>query len=155
MDSYPSASALIASAWTRLEGPPVDRSLWLDAIGDALDTGLPPQEEAERAVARLAALALALPEEPPVVRESALHAICTASTRYRFPFALVEPLAAGADRFEPVLLVYVLGILADTHDAAALPVVERYLSHPEAEVRREAADAVRELEWAWDRDRAV
>ncbi|MEV7590894.1 hypothetical protein AB0O42_11500 [Streptomyces sp. NPDC089922] len=146
MDGYPSASAVIASAWRELEAPGVERSLVLDAVSDALDTAHPSQEEAERAVGRLVALALG--EEPPAVLESALHAICTASTRYRFPYALVEPLAAGVDRFAPLLLDYVLGILADTHDGAALPVVERFLHHPHPDVRREAADAVRELTWA-------
>ncbi|MFE5627100.1 hypothetical protein ACFQ8S_34210 [Streptomyces virginiae] len=72
------------------------------------------------------------------MRESALHATCAA-------YRVVEPLGVAADDFEPVLLDYVLGILAATHDPAALPVVERFLRHPHPEVRRVAAEEVKEL----------
>ncbi|MET9595495.1 HEAT repeat domain-containing protein [Streptomyces sp. NPDC006516] len=79
------------------------------------------------------------------VRESALHAVCIASTHYQLPYRVVEALAVGADAFEPVLLRYVLFILGATYDRVVLPVVERYLRHPDPEVRREAAEAVDEL----------
>ncbi|MFI8235009.1 HEAT repeat domain-containing protein [Streptomyces sp. NPDC085900] len=82
------------------------------------------------------------------MRESALHAACTASTHYELPYRVVEPLAVGADGFEPLLLDYVLAILGSTHDQAALPIVERFLRHPHPEVRREAAESVNELRWS-------
>lgn len=81
------------------------------------------------------------------VRESALHAVCTASTHYELPYRVVEPLADGVDGFEPLLLGYVLAVLGCTHDQAALPIVERFLHHPHSEVRRDASEAVTELRW--------
>ncbi|WP_168714846.1 hypothetical protein [Streptomyces sp. A0592] len=44
-----------------------------------------------------------------------------------------------------LLLEYVLPVLGCAGDRAALPVVERFLGHPDAAVRREAASAVREV----------
>ncbi|MYS05193.1 hypothetical protein GTW71_01720, partial [Streptomyces sp. SID6041] len=99
----------------------------------------------ERTVERLTAVALS--GESYAVRESALHAVCTASSHYELPYRVVEPLAAGAGGFEPLLLPYVLAVLGSTHDHAALPNVERFLHHPHTEVRLEASEAVRELQW--------
>ncbi|MFF9070240.1 hypothetical protein ACF09E_33345 [Streptomyces sp. NPDC014891] len=58
---------------------------------------------------------------------------------------MVEPLAAGAEGFAPLLLPYVLAVLSSTHDQAALPIVERFLHDPHSEVRKEASEAVAEL----------
>ncbi|MFJ4898886.1 HEAT repeat domain-containing protein [Streptomyces sp. NPDC088727] len=99
--------------------------------------------DAERAVEHLVVVALS--DESYPVRESALHAVLTASTHYELPYRVVEPLAVGADAFDPVLLDYVLGVLGSTHDQAVLPVAARFLQHPHPEVRREAADAVNEV----------
>ncbi|MFI5766248.1 MULTISPECIES: hypothetical protein [unclassified Streptomyces] len=66
---------------------------------------------------------------------------------YELPYRVVEPLAVGADGFEPLLLDYLLAILGSTHDQAALPVVERFLHHPDLGVRKGAAEAVNELLW--------
>ncbi|WP_406076013.1 hypothetical protein [Streptomyces virginiae] len=79
------------------------------------------------------------------LRASAPHARCTATTPYEFPCRVVAPLAA-ADGMEPLLLECVLGVLGSTGDrAVALPAVERFPRHPHPGVRREAADAVKEL----------
>ncbi|MGP3987039.1 HEAT repeat domain-containing protein [Streptomyces sp. 3N207] len=146
MDGYQGLTALIESAWEELNSSDADRrDLCLDAVSDVLETGRLTQDDAERAVERLVTVALS--DEGYPVRESALHAVCTASTHYELPYRVVEPLAAGTDGFAPLLLAYVLAILGCTHDQAALPIVERLLHHPHSEVRREAAEAVTELRW--------
>ncbi|MFD8413782.1 HEAT repeat domain-containing protein [Streptomyces sp. NPDC059650] len=147
MDGYQGLTALVESAWEELNGSDTGRrDLCLDVVSDVLETGRLTPEDAERTVERLVTVALS--EESRPVRESALHAVCTASTHYEVPYRVVEPLAVGADAFEPLLLDYVLGILGSTHDQAALPVVERFLQHPHPEVRREAAEVVNELRWS-------
>lgn len=147
MDGYQGLTALIESAWEELNGSDAGRrDLCLDVISDVLETGRLTPDDAERAVGRLVTVALS--DEGHPVRESALHAACTASTHYELPYRVVEPLAIGADGFEPSLLDYVLAILGSTHDQAALPIVERFLHHPHPEVRREAAEAVNELRWS-------
>jgi len=146
VDGYQSLTALIESAWEELNSPDAGRrELCLDVISDVLETGRLAQNDVERAVERLATVALS--GENYEVRESALHAVCTASTHYKLPYRVVEPLAAGVDSFEPLLLAYVLAVLGCTHDEAALPIVERFLQHPHSEVRREALEAVTELHW--------
>ncbi|MFF8511806.1 hypothetical protein ACF064_27380 [Streptomyces sp. NPDC015492] len=45
-----------------------------------------------------------------------------------------------------MLLPYVLAVLSSTHDQAALPIVEGFLHHPHSEVRKEASEAVTELQ---------
>ncbi|MFJ6481219.1 hypothetical protein ACIQK6_14005 [Streptomyces sp. NPDC091682] len=104
------------------------------------------QDDAVWVVERLVAVAVALSVEGYELRESALHAICTAAASYELPHRVVAPLAA-ADGMEPVLLEYVLGVLGATGDRAALPAVGRFLRHHDSGVRREAADAVKELRW--------
>ncbi|MFD4139780.1 hypothetical protein [Streptomyces sp. NPDC058572] len=147
MDGYQGLTALIESAWKELNGSDADRrDLCLDVVSDVLETGRLTQGDAERTVERLVMSALSGRGYP--VRESALHAVCTASTHYELPYRVVEPLAVGVDGFEPLLLEYVLSILGSTHDQVALPVVERFLQHPHPEVRREAAEAVHELRWS-------
>ncbi|MGV9456597.1 HEAT repeat domain-containing protein [Streptomyces sp. NPDC003635] len=147
MHEYQGLTSLIESAWEELHGSrPGRRDLCLDVVSDVLETGRLTPEDAERAVERLVTVALSDESHP--VRESALHAACTASTHYELPYRVVEPLAVGADVFEPPLLAYVMAILGSTHDQAALPVVERFLHHPDPEVRREAAEAVNELHWS-------
>ncbi len=136
---------MIESAWEELNSSDAGRrDLCLDAVSDILQTGRLAHSDVERAVERLVTIALS--GESHAVRESALHAVRTAaSPHYELPYRVVEPLAAGADGFEPVLLAYVLAVLGTTHDPAALPIVERFLHHPHPEVRREASDAVAEL----------
>ncbi|MFE3761130.1 HEAT repeat domain-containing protein [Streptomyces sp. NPDC059104] len=147
MDGYQGLTALIESAWEQLDGSDAGRrDLCLDVVSDVLETGRLTPDDAERAVERLVKVTLSGESYP--VRESALHAACTASTHYELPYRVVEPLAVGADDFEPLLLDYVLAILGATHDQAALPIVERFLHHPHPEVRREAAEAVNELRWS-------
>ncbi|MFJ9789614.1 HEAT repeat domain-containing protein [Streptomyces globosus] len=147
MDEYQGLTALIESAWEELEGSGAGRrALCLDAVDDVLETGRLTQDDAERAVERLVTVALS--DEGHPVREAALHAVCTASVHYALPYRVVEPLAVAADVFEPLLLEYVLAVLASTHDQAALPIVERFLHHPHPEVRGEAAEAVAELRWS-------
>ncbi|MFF3261383.1 hypothetical protein ACFYWO_19695 [Streptomyces sp. NPDC002932] len=147
MDGYQGLTALIESAWEELNGSDAGRrDLCLDVVSDILETGRLTPGDAERAVERLVAVALS--NGPYPVRESALHAVFAASTHYELPYPVVEPLAAGADVFEPVLLDYVLGVLGSTHDRAVLPVVERFLRHPHPDVRREAAEAVGEARWS-------
>ncbi|MEC4574949.1 hypothetical protein [Streptomyces virginiae] len=144
MDGYQALTALLESAWKELDGCAAGRrDLCLDAIGDVLETGRLTPDDAVRAVERLVTIALS--DEGYPVRESALHATCTAATHYELPYGVVEPLAVAADDFEPLLLDYVLGILGATHDLAALPVVERFLLRPHPEVRRVAAEEVKEL----------
>ncbi|MGZ9930332.1 HEAT repeat domain-containing protein [Streptomyces sp. NC-S4] len=138
-----SSMAWIESAWQELDAPDTGRrDSCLEVVGDVLETGLLSQDDAERVAARLVAVALS--DESYELRESALHALCTATAPYEFPYRVVAPLAA-ADGMEPVLLEYVLGVLGSTGDRAALPAVERFLRHPRPGVRREAADAVGEL----------
>ncbi|MER6443686.1 hypothetical protein [Streptomyces venezuelae] len=144
MDGYQALTARIDSAWEELGSSDASRrDICLDGISDVLETGRLTPGDAERIVERLVTVALA--DESHAVLESALHAVCTASTWYKLPYRLVEPLAAGADAFEPVLLPYVLAILASTEDPAALPVAERFLRHSHPEVRKEAAEAVHDL----------
>ncbi|MGA5411950.1 HEAT repeat domain-containing protein [Streptomyces lavendulocolor] len=147
MDGYQGLTALIESAWDELNGSDAGRrDLCLDVVSDVLGTGRLTQDDAERAVERLVTVALS--DESYAVRESALHAACTASMHYELSYRVVEPLAVGADALEPLLLDYILAILGSTHDQAALPVLERFLQHPQPEVRREAAEALNELRWS-------
>ncbi|MEU4732615.1 hypothetical protein [Streptomyces sp. NPDC023588] len=147
VEGYQALTALIESAWRELNSSDVShRALCLDAVSDLLETGRLTQDDADRIVERLVTVALS--DEGYQVRESALHAVCTASTHYTLPYRVVEPLAVGADGFEPILLEYVLGVLGSTHDLAVLPIVERFLQHPQSGVRRGAADAMRELQWS-------
>ncbi|MEU9088183.1 HEAT repeat domain-containing protein [Streptomyces sp. NPDC048357] len=144
MSGYRSPEAWIEAAWQELDGPDTGRrDGCLEVVSDMLETGRLSQDGAERAVERLVAVALS--DESHTLRESALHAICTAATPYELPYRVVEPLAAGVDGFEPLLLEYVLAVLGSTDDRAVLPVLERFLRHPHPDVRREAADAVNEL----------
>ncbi|MFE5592294.1 hypothetical protein [Streptomyces sp. NPDC056549] len=146
MDEYQGLTALIESAWEKLNSSDAGRrDLCLDVVSDVLDTSRLAQNDVERAVERLVAVALS--GESYEVRESALHAVCTASTHYELPYRVVEPLAAGAAGFEPLLLAYVLAVLGCSDDQAALPIVERFLHHPHSEVRREASEAVTALHW--------
>lgn len=144
VDGYRGVTALLESAWEELTGPDPDRrDLCLETVSDVLETGRLTQDDAERTVERLVTVALSA--ERYVVLESALHAVSTAAVHHDLPYRVVEPLAVGADGFEPLLLIYVLGILADTQDQAALPVLGRFLRHPHPEVRTEAAEALRDL----------
>ncbi|MFD9214584.1 HEAT repeat domain-containing protein [Streptomyces sp. NPDC059544] len=151
MDGYQDLTALIESAWEELNGSDAGRrDLCLEVVSDVLESGRLTPDDAERAVERLVTVALS--DESYPVRESALHAACTASTHYELPYRVVEPLAAGADAFEPLLLDYVLAILGSTRDQGALPVVKRFLQHPHPDVRKEAAEAVEELRWSREPD---
>ncbi|WP_329212533.1 hypothetical protein [Streptomyces sp. NBC_01708] len=147
MDEYLGLTAFLESAWQELNAPDADRRHFcLDAISDVLETGRLTQNDAERSVERLVAVALS--DEGYPVREASLHAACTAATHYELPYQVVKPLAVGASGFEPLLLTYVLAILGSTHDQAALPIVQRFHNHPHPEVRREVAEAVHELRWS-------
>ncbi|MFD9047796.1 HEAT repeat domain-containing protein [Streptomyces zaomyceticus] len=147
MDGTQSLTVLIESVWEELDSSDAGhRDRCLDAVSDVLETGRLAQTDVEQAVGRLVTVALS--GQGYTVRESALHAVSTASTHYELPYRVVEPLAAGVDGFEPLLLIYVLSVLSCTHDQAALPVVERFLHHPHTEVRSEAAEAVHELLWS-------
>ncbi|WP_129842394.1 hypothetical protein [Streptomyces sp. RFCAC02] len=143
MDGFQAPTALIAAVPGESDGFGAGRrDLFLDTVGDCLDMGRPTPDEAERAVERL--IAVALSEESRPVRESALHAVCLASTHHELPYRLVEPLAACADALDPPLLGHALAILGSTHDRSALPVVERFLRHCHSGVRAEAADELRQ-----------
>ncbi|MFD7910261.1 HEAT repeat domain-containing protein [Streptomyces sp. NPDC059752] len=145
MTGSKSPMAWIEWAWQELDAPDAGRrDSCLEVVGDVLETGLLAQGDAVRVVERLVAVALS--DESYELRESALHALCTATTPYELPYLVVAPLAA-ADGMEPLLLEYVLDVLGATGDRAALPAVERFLRHPDPGVRREAADAVKELRW--------
>ncbi|MEU7605631.1 hypothetical protein [Streptomyces sp. NPDC041003] len=144
MSGYRSPEEWVESAWQELDAPDTGRrDSCLEVVCDVLETGRLAQADAERAIERLVAVALS--DESHTLRESALHAICTATTPYELPYRVVEPLAAGVDGFEPLLLGYVLAVLGSTDDRAVLPVVERFLRHHHPYVRSEAADAVNEL----------
>ncbi|MFJ1564991.1 hypothetical protein ACIOG8_12315 [Streptomyces erythrochromogenes] len=137
---------MIESAWRELDAPDAgNRDGCLEVVADILERGLPARADAERVAGRLVAVALS--DEGYALRESALHALSAGTTSYEFAHRALEPLAAGADRFEPLLLEYVLYVLGCAGGRSALPVVERFLHHPAPEVRREAAEAARELHW--------
>ncbi|WP_327386044.1 HEAT repeat domain-containing protein [Streptomyces sp. NBC_01207] len=145
MTGSKSPTAWIEWAWQELDAPDAGRrDGCLEVVSDVLETGLLARGDAVRVVERLVAVALS--DESYELRESALHALCTATTPYELPYLVVAPLAA-ADGMEPLLLEYVLGVLGATGDRAALPAVERFLRHPDPGVRCEAADAVKELRW--------
>jgi hypothetical protein len=144
VDGYEGLTASIESAWGKFNSSDGGRrDLCLDEVSDVLETGRLVQCDAVRAVERLVTVALS--SKSSQVQESALHAICTASTHHELPYRVVEPLAFRADSFEPSLIGYALSVLGCTHDQAALPTLQRFLHHPHSEVRREAADAVAEL----------
>ncbi|MEV7674465.1 hypothetical protein [Streptomyces sp. NPDC088752] len=149
MDGYENLAARVERARAEFDDPATPhRDFCLDAVGDLLEAGLLTREDAERAVGRMVALALS-DDEDRTVLESALHAVCTAGTRYVLPLPLVAPLAAAADRFDPPLLAYVLSALGSTHDRAAVPLARRFLDHPRPELRREAEDALTEIRWQY------
>ncbi|MFF5637425.1 hypothetical protein [Streptomyces sp. NPDC012825] len=154
MDGHEHPTARIEKAWREFEDPATPhRDFRLDEINDLLEAGLLPREDAERTVGRLAAVALS-DDEDRTVLESALHAVCTAGTRYVLPLPPVAPLAAAAARFDPPLLTYVLSALGSTHDRAAIPLARRFLDHPHPEIRRQAEDALTEIRWR-HRDGAI
>ncbi|WP_432086579.1 HEAT repeat domain-containing protein [Streptomyces sp. bgisy095] len=154
MDGYEILTARVEKAWKEFDDPATPRRHFcLDAVGDLLEAGLLTREDAERAVGRMARIALSEDEDGAVL-ESALHAVCTAGTRYTLPLPLVQPLADAADRFERPLLAYVLSALGSTHDKAAIPLAKRFLGHPHPEIRREAEDALTEIRWQY-RDEVI
>ncbi|MCX4825544.1 hypothetical protein OG883_37985 [Streptomyces sp. NBC_01142] len=122
------------------------RDFCADDLGDLLDSAYLSQADAERVVGWLVERAVS--DVDYAVRESALHAVSNAGVRYKLPYSSVEPLAAGIDAFEPLLLEYVLFSLSATHDPAARPIIEPFLGHPDAAVREEAALAMAELRGA-------
>ncbi|MFD6751336.1 hypothetical protein ACFWDC_40400, partial [Streptomyces anthocyanicus] len=61
------------------------------------------------------------------------------------PYAVLEPLAAHIDTFEPLLLEYVLFSLSATHDKRARRSIEPFLGHPDVAVREEVERAMTEL----------
>lgn len=94
-----SPMAWIEWAWQELDAPDAGRrDSCLEVVGDVLETGLLAQGDAVRVVERLVAVALS--GESYGLRESALHAVCTATTPYELPYLVVAPLAA-ADGMEP------------------------------------------------------
>ncbi|MFC9584808.1 hypothetical protein ACFVJ8_18530 [Streptomyces yangpuensis] len=152
MSGRPSARAVIESAWRELDAPDTgSRDGCPEVVADILEQGLLERADAEQVAGRLVAVALS--GEGYVLRESALNALGAGTTSYVLPYRVLEPLAAGADGFEVLLLEHVLPVLGCAGDRAALPVVERFLGHPDPAVRRGAADAVRELQWSLRRNR--
>ncbi|MGW0750813.1 hypothetical protein [Streptomyces sp. NPDC002587] len=100
MDGLQGLTALIESAWEELNSSDAGRrDLCLDVVSEVLETGRLMPDDAEQAVERLVTVALS--DESYPVRGSALHAACTASTHYKLPYRVVEPLAVSADGFEP------------------------------------------------------
>ncbi|MFB6583716.1 hypothetical protein ACFCYC_41005 [Streptomyces sp. NPDC056402] len=124
-----SPTAWIESARQELDAPDAGRrDSCLEVVSDVLETGLLARDEAVRVVERLVAVALS--DESYELRESALHALCTATAPYELPHRVLAPLVA-ADGMEPLLLEYVLAALGATGDRAALPAVGRFLRHPD------------------------
>ncbi|MFF6872047.1 MULTISPECIES: HEAT repeat domain-containing protein [unclassified Streptomyces] len=149
MDGYERLTARIEKAWKDFDDPATPhRHFRLDEIGDLLEPAPLTQEDTERVVGRMARIVLSDDEARDVV-EAALHAICTAGTRYTLPLPLIGPLADAADRFDPPLLAYVLAALGSTYDKAAIPLAKRFLDHPHPEIRREAEDALTEIRWQY------
>ncbi|MET9929479.1 MULTISPECIES: hypothetical protein [unclassified Streptomyces] len=149
MGGYENLTARVERARTEFDDPATPhRDFCLDGIGDLLEAGLLTREDAERAVGRMAAVALS-DDEDRTVLESALNAVCTAGTRYVLPLPLVAPLADAADRFDPPLLAHVLSALGSTYDRAAIPLAKRFLDHPHPGIRREAEDAPTEIRWRY------
>ena len=144
MDEYRQRLQQLETAWTTLDSADArQRELWADDLGDLLESACLQHAEAERAVGRLVQLAVAAGDH--AVRESALHAVAEAGVPYELPYAVVEPLADNIGAFEPLLLGYVLCSLSATHDERARGPIEPFLTHPDADVRREARFAMAEL----------
>ncbi|MGW0964627.1 hypothetical protein [Streptomyces sp. NPDC002516] len=144
MDEYRQLLQQLESAWTTLDSADVrHREVWADNLGDLLDSAYLQHADAERVVGWLVQLAVI--DRDYAVRESALHAVAEAGVPYELPYAVLEPLAAHIDAFEPLLLEYVLFSLSATHDERARRSIEPFLSHPAAEVRGEAELAMAEL----------
>lgn len=122
-----------------------DRDVVADRIGDLLRARALSAADAERVVRRLAACSVT--ETSYALRESALNAIAEAAVAYTLPYELLAPLAKRAHAVEqPDLLGHILFSLAATHDERARETAELFLGHPAPDVRREAAEAVRELD---------
>ncbi|MFJ3727377.1 hypothetical protein ACIPYQ_33105 [Streptomyces sp. NPDC090045] len=81
MSGYRSPEEWVESAWEELDAPDTGRrDSCLEVVCDVLETGRLTQADAERAIERLVAVALS--DESHTLRESALHAICTATAPY-------------------------------------------------------------------------
>ncbi|MFE6962989.1 hypothetical protein [Streptomyces sp. NPDC057696] len=93
------------------------REVWADGLGDLLESGYLIQADAERVVDWLVQRAVS--DVDYAVRESALHALLEAGVQYELPYAVLEPLAANVETFEPLLWEYVLFSLSATHDKRA------------------------------------
>ncbi|MFG2790163.1 HEAT repeat domain-containing protein [Streptomyces sp. NPDC048419] len=143
--SYRQRLQQLELAWTTLSSADARRrAIWADNLGDLLGWACLEQAEAERVAGRLVQLALTAGDH--AVGESALHAVAEAGVRYKLPYAVVEPLADNIGAFDPMLLEYVLFSLSATHDERARAPIEPFLTHPVADVRREAAIAIAELD---------
>ncbi|WP_181874290.1 HEAT repeat domain-containing protein [Marinitenerispora sediminis] len=132
------------AAWTpQCTADAPRRDLAVDELGDLLRSAGLAQEAAEGLTSCL--VRLAVTDQDDTVRESALNALSEALLQYELPYALVKPLAEHIDGFRPVLVGYVLFVLSSTRAPAARPVIERFLEHPDASLREEAAAAMDEL----------
>ncbi|WP_329580094.1 hypothetical protein [Streptomyces sp. NBC_01361] len=117
MDEYQQRLEHLETACSELDHADTrQREVWADGLGDLLESGYLIQADAERVVGWLVQRAVS--DVAYAVRESALHAVSEAGVQYELPYAVLEPLAANVDAFEPLLWEYVLFSLSATHDRA-------------------------------------
>lgn len=119
------------------------RDFAADSLGDLLQRPALTQADAELAVSRLVALFVRDPDHG--VREAALNSICEAFNRRRLPLRLFEDLVPIPPTLENDLLQYALHILGSTQDPAAEAAVSPFVTHPDADVREQAAIALDEI----------
>jgi HEAT repeat protein len=128
---------------TLTDRDPNRRDMAADILGDLLRGTALDADTARLVVARL--VSLAVNEPVTKVRESALNSIGEASNHHRLPFDLVESLAPTMPTMERELLTHTISVLGSTHDPRARPLIERYLHHPDPQVREEALLATAEI----------
>jgi hypothetical protein len=123
-----------------LETAPEDkkRNCLLD-IGDYMDHPYPYEEGYAETVQQLVIL---LSKEP--LPEIRMRLVSIIERAYMYPVSLsgisFEPLMKILDTADFSMIRSVLYLLSMTYDRKYIPVIEKFLTHPQQEVRNEAAD---------------
>jgi hypothetical protein len=116
--------------------PDVKLSCLLD-IGDYIEHPYPHEDGYSETVQQL--VILLSKETVPEIRRLLVSVIERA---YLYPVSLsginFEPLISKLETADPILIRSVLYLLSLTYDRKYIPVIEKYINHPQEEVKKEA-----------------
>lgn len=118
-------------------GEPDMKPGYLLDIGDYIEHPYPHEDSYPETVQQL--VILLSKETEPEVRRQLVKVIERA---YSYPVSLsginFEPLISKLETADPILIQSVLYLLSLTYDRKYIPVIERYINHPQEEVKQEA-----------------